>query len=128
MRAYFSTILLRATRYGLAASIWLLVTACSTLQYDSSADSAITKLQTTIHLRISNWISGAVSQTYTSPENLKFYDQAETDLKALELRMESIPDPSTEKLPIIFSNIMQILESMRNVHKSLSKMSATYLR
>jgi ABC-type transport system involved in cytochrome bd biosynthesis fused ATPase/permease subunit len=118
----------RAARFCLLLSVLMLAASCSTLQYDQTADSAITKLQSTIHLKINNWISGVSPLAYTNADNLKFYDQAESDLTALEQRMESIPDPATQKLPIIFSDISQLLSSMRTLHQKKGTLSSYYLQ
>jgi hypothetical protein len=47
----------------------------------------------------------------------QFYAKVDTDLTALELRMEAIPDSSTVKLPDFFTNLRAQLSNLQNAHQ-----------
>jgi len=109
-------------------SVAYLVCSCAAPQYDSAADKAITDLQHKIHLQMDNWISGVAPRGYgfkpqsrpnagpPVPPNIKFYDDVDTDLTALEIRMEASPDPSTVQLPDRFSGLKANIAALKQYH------------
>ena len=94
---------------------FFICSCASAPQYDSKADAAISDLQSKLHGQINGWISGSTPIDYT--KNIKFYDELDTSLKGLELRMEATPDPSTANLPIIFVNLSTQIANLRSIHK-----------
>jgi hypothetical protein len=123
MRAtrYFSTKLVFA-----CSVISLLLVACAAPQYDSKADTSISDLQSKLHRAIDGWISGSTKAAYA--DNIAFYDDVDTSLKGLELRMEATPDASTANLPIYFSNLRTEISNLRATHKEYGALSPYALK
>jgi len=108
--------------------IAFLICSCTTApQYDAKADTDIGNLQSKLHLRINNWISGSKPVTWSN-DNISFYDDIDNMLKSLEIRMEATPDPSTANLPIVFSNLSAEITSLKTLHMQQGKLSEAYLR
>lgn len=123
---------MRATRYfsrklAFACSvITVLLAACAAPQYDSKADSSISDLQSKLHRAINGWISGSTKAAYA--DNIGFYDDVDTSLKSLELRMEATPDASTANLPIYFNNLRTEISNLRATHKEYGTLSSYALK
>ena len=111
-------------------ALWLpllvaLAAACASVppQYDQTTDAAISALQKEIDTQLVQWISlkragdpaSLAKATYQA--NIDFYNKVEVDLTSLELRMEAVPDKSTQKLPEFFSNIRTELSNLQTQHK-----------
>lgn len=110
----------------LCSVILLIVAACTAPQYDSKADTSISDLQSKLHRTIDGWISGSTDPTFN--KNIAFYDDVDSSLKGLELRMEATPDASTANLPVYFSNLRTQLSNLRATHKEYGTLSEFALR
>jgi hypothetical protein len=107
---------------GLASAA--LASCASAPQYDATTDSDISSLQKEVDTQLVQWM---VDDQLGDPDSLKkasyasstqFYAKVDTDLTALELRMEAIPDSSTVKLPEFFTNLRtQLLITLKNGHQ-----------
>lgn len=107
-------------------SIAFVLYGCAAPQYDGKADTAIGDLQSKIHGQIAGWISNAKPATYV--KNKEFYDQIDTDLKSLEIRMEATPDRSTANLPVYFANLNSEILILKDLHKKHDALSEPFLR
>jgi hypothetical protein len=93
----------------------VLSSCASPPQYDAQTDTQLTNLQKEVDSKIVTFISderlgdpaSLKDASYTL--NVKWYNQVDTDLETVELRMEAVPDPSTANLPQIFNNIRTAL-------------------
>jgi hypothetical protein len=112
-------------RYLALALAFAALASCATApQYDATTDSDISSLQKEIDTQLVQWIvddrlgdaDSLKNASYAS--STQFYAKVDTDLTALELRMEAIPDASTVKLPDFFTNLRnQLLINLKNAHQ-----------
>ncbi len=101
-----------------------LISSCATApQYDSTTDSDISNLQKEIDSQLVQWIacarignSDAIKKS-SYQENVDFYSKVDTDLTALELRIEAVPDKSTAKLPAFFGSLRTQLKNLQDTHE-----------
>jgi hypothetical protein len=111
-------------RMALALAFAILA-SCATPppQYDVTTDSDISTLQKEIDTQLVQWM---VDDRLGDADSLKkasyaastqFYAKVDTDLTALELRMEAIPDSSTLKLPDFFTNLRTQMTSLQTTHQ-----------
>jgi hypothetical protein len=111
-------------RVALALAFAILA-SCATPppQYDATTDSDISTLQKEIDSQLVQWI---VDDRLGDADSLKkasyasstqFYAKVDTDLTALELRMEAIPDSSTIKLPDFFTSLRTQLTHLQTAHQ-----------
>jgi hypothetical protein len=99
--------------------------SCATApQYDATTDSDISTLQKEIDTQLVQWLvdvrlgDADSLQKASYASSTQFYAKVDTDLTALELRMEAIPDASTVKLPDFFTNLRsQLLINLKNAHQ-----------
>jgi hypothetical protein len=106
------------------ALAFALLASCATApQYDATTDSDLSSLQKEIDTQLVQWL---VDARLGDPDSLKkanyassvqFYAKVETDLTALELRMEAVPDSSTVKLPEFFKNLHTQLDTLQTAHQ-----------
>ena len=110
-------------RVALALAFAALASCASVPQYDATTDSDISSLQKEIDTQLVQWM---VDDRLGDPDSLKktsyassvqFYAKVDTDLTSLELRMEAIPDASTEKLPDFFKNLGDQWKNLQNAHQ-----------
>jgi hypothetical protein len=108
---------------SLALVFAALASCASAPQYDATTDSDISSLQKEIDTQLVQWM---VDDQLGDADSLKkagyasstqFYAKVETDLTALELRMEAISDASTVKLPEFFTNLRTQLATLKNTHQ-----------
>ncbi len=117
------TIRLAHFKHYLALAFTALASCATAPQYDATTDSDISNLQKEIDTQLVQWIvddrlgdaDSLKKATYAS--STQFYAKVDTDLTALELRMEAIPDASTAKLPDFFTNLRTQLTNLQNAHK-----------
>ncbi|QYE35411.1 MULTISPECIES: hypothetical protein [Sphingosinicellaceae] len=109
----------------LALPLAVLPAACVTVpQYDATTDSAISAVQREIDGRLVTLISAAestdpaVRQSASFARNAAFYDQVDSDLVALAMRMEAVQDRSTANLPQFFANLAQQMSNLKAAHKT----------
>jgi hypothetical protein len=111
-------------RYFAFALTFAMLASCVTApQYDATTDSDISSLQKEVDTQLVQWI---VADRLGDADSLQkagyaasvpFYARTDTDLTALELRMEAVPDKSTEKLPEFFGSLRTQLANLQNAHK-----------
>jgi hypothetical protein len=92
-----------------------LLSGCSTVNYDSQADQQITTITQEINLQLTTWELQA--ETTPVAYDTSFYDKTESDISTLEIRMESVQSPATDKLVGYFESLNNQLETMRSLHK-----------
>lgn len=102
----------------------IVLASCATPpQYDDQADTQITNLQKEIDSQIVKFISDAhqgdtaALKDSSYLQNIKWYNQVDTDLTSLELRMESSSDPSTANFPQFFDNMRTELSNIQKDHQ-----------
>jgi hypothetical protein len=110
-------------RVALALAFVAIASCASVPQYDATTDSDISSLQKEVDAQLVQWM---VDDRLGDADSLKkasyaastqFYAKVDTDLTALELRMEAIPDDSTVKLPDFFTNLRAQLLNLQNTHQ-----------
>jgi hypothetical protein len=113
--------------FSVAGSLLLLVLAsCASTppQYDATTDADISNLQKEVDSQLVQWITydrikdAASLEKGSYQANVAFYAKVDSDLSALELRMEAVPDESTKKLPQFFSNLQQQFMNLQNAHQA----------
>ena len=108
---------------ALALAFAALASCASAPQYDATTDSDISNLQKEIDTQLVQWMvddrvgdaDALKKASYAS--STQIYAKVDTDLTALELRMEAIPDASTVKLPDFFTNLRTQLTNLQNAHQ-----------
>lgn len=122
----FTTILI-------AICVCVSASCTTTPQYDQTTDSAISSLQKEVDLQLVQWmtykkVGDADSlQKASYKSNIDFYSRVDSELTSLELRIEAVPDRSTEKLPTFFDNLRQQLSNLEKTHQQDGTLSVIVL-
>jgi hypothetical protein len=95
----------------------VLTMGCATINYDQQADQQLTSLVQAINQQYITWENQAISSKQKVQYDSKFYDQIESGIASLEVRMEASQDVSTPKLTSAFNQLFAEVESERNQHK-----------
>lgn len=109
--------------FALALTVSILAACVTAPQYDATTDSDISNLQKEVDTQLVQWIiddrmgdaDSIKKATYAG--NIPFYAKIDTDLTALELRMEAVPDKSSEKLPEFFASLRTQLANLQSAHQ-----------
>ncbi|WP_321900102.1 hypothetical protein [Paraburkholderia heleia] len=102
----------------------LILSGCSTVNYDSQADQQLTTITQEINLQLTTWEHQAEKTPVAY--DTSFYDKTESDISSLEIRMESVQSPATDKLVSYFESLNNQLEEMRSQHKKPAPLPTTY--
>jgi hypothetical protein len=98
--------------------------SCSAPPYDDQADAQATALQKEVDSQIVKFIADGTEgdaasladESYAS--NVKWYNQVDTDLMALQLRMAAAHDKSAAKWPNFFAALRQQIAAVQADHKA----------
>ena len=114
----------------IAVVTWLCASCGGAPQYDDTANMQLTNLQKEVDSQIVRFISDdrqhdpASLKDANYSQNIKWYNNVDTDSTALELRMEAIVDPSTANLPEIFNNLHAQMMNIENLHRKEGNLPA----
>ncbi len=108
----------------------LLILSCAPPpQYDQQTDAQLTALQKEVDSRIVQFISDGRAGDAASlkqggyAQNIDWYNNVDSDMTSVEMRMEAIPDPSTANLPAFFDNLRTELAAVRKDHQAKGNLS-----